>query len=739
MASLLYRLGRFSFRRRRLLLSIWLAALALIVAGFALAGSALDEQFSIPGSQSQQALDRLKTVEPAAGGVSGQIVFTAPPGKKVTEQPYANGMAAALRAASHAPQVGAVIPPQKAGTLTRDGRTALAQVQYSVSAPDVRTTSVDALQDATKPATRAGLTVHVGGAVFASHGVQVGATEVIGVLVALVVLVITFGSLLAAGMPLLTAIGGLAVSLCALMLLGHVFTVSSTALTLAVMLGLAVGIDYTLFILSRHRTQLARGMDVEESTARALGTAGSAVTFAGLTVVVALAGLSVVGIPFLTVMGLSGALTVVIAVLAATTLLPALLGFAGRRLVPKPASRAARRETSDKPAMGARWIRATTRKPLLTLLAGVAVLVVVAIPARDLQLALPDNGSAPQGSSQREAYDAVSDAFGPGFNGPLLVLADTAHAKGGTKGARAELNQVVADLKKLPGVAAVTPPQPTSSRTDEVLQLVPTTAPDAQGTQDLVHAVRDYADGAREQSGVSLAVTGTTAVNVDVSSKLSASLVPFAAVVVGLCLIILLIVFRSLVVPLKATIGFLLSVAAAFGAVVAVFQWGWLADVLGVTKTGPVVSFLPVILMAVLFGLAMDYEVFVVAGIHEEYAHGREPREAIQRGAPGAFRVVTAAALIMIAVFAGFVTLDDAIVKPIAFALAFGVLVDAFVVRMTLVPAVLTLVGRAGWWLPKWLARILPTVDIEGRGLPERAAPEPAAVDDRKHEVPSGH
>ncbi|MCA1219711.1 MMPL family transporter [Streptomyces sp. 8L] len=738
MASLLYRLGRFSFRRRRLLLSIWLAALAVVVAGFGVAGSALDEQFSIPGSQSQQALDRLKAVEPAAGGVSGQIVFTAPPGHRITEQPYANGMAAALRDASHAPQVGAVIPPQKAGTVTRDGRTALAQVQYSVAGPDVKTTSVDALKDSAKPAEKAGLTVHVGGAVFASHGVQIGATEVIGVLVALVVLVITFGSLLAAGMPLITAIGGLAVSLSGLMLLGHVFSVSSTAITLAVMLGLAVGIDYTLFILSRHRAQLARGMDVEESAARALGTAGSAVAFAGLTVVVVLAGLSVVGIPFLTVMGLSGALTVVVAVLAATTLLPALLGFAGRRLVPKPTSRAARRETSTKPAMGARWIRATTRRPLLTVLAGVAALVVVALPARELQLALPDNGSAPQGSTQREAYDAVSHAFGPGFNGPLLVLADTSHAKGGPSGARSELSQVASDLKKMPGVAAVTPPQPTSSKTDQVLQLVPATAPDAKGTEDLVHSVRDYGDGVRAHSGVSLAVTGTTAVNVDVSSKLSASLVPFAAVVVGLCLIILLIVFRSLVVPLKATIGFLLSVAAAFGAVVAVFQWGWLADVLGVSRTGPVVSFLPVILMAVLFGLAMDYEVFVVAGIHEEYAHGSDPREAIQRGAPGAFRVVTAAALIMIAVFAGFVTLDDAIVKPIAFALAFGVLVDAFVVRMTLVPAVLTLVGRAGWWLPGWLARILPTVDIEGRGLPAAAHAGSHTAGHRPREVSHG-
>ncbi|GAA3716034.1 MMPL family transporter [Streptomyces tremellae] len=736
MASLLYRLGRFSFRRRRLLLSIWLAALAAIVAGFGVAGSALDEQFSIPGSQSQQALDRLKEVEPAAGGVSGQIVFTAPPGHRLSERTYAAGMQATLREAAHAPQVGAVIPPQKTGTVTPDGRTALAQVQYAVSAPAVKTSSLDALRDTAEPAEKAGLTTHVGGAVFGTRGVQIGSTEVIGVVVALVVLVITFGSLLAAGMPLVTAIGGLAVALSGLMLLTHVFSISSTAITLAVMLGLAVGIDYTLFILSRHRSQLARGMEVEESAGRALGTAGSAVVFAGLTVVVALAGLSVVGIPFLTVMGLSGAVTVVVAVLAATTLLPALLGFAGRRLVPKPTSRAARRERSDRPAMGARWIRATTRRPLVTVLAGVAALVVLAIPARELQLALPDNGSAPQGSTQREAYDTVSDAFGPGFNGPLLILADTAHARGGARGARSELTQVASDLKKLPGVAAVTPPQPTSSRTDQVLQLVPATAPDAQGTQDLVHSVRDYADGVRDRSGVSLAVTGTTAVNVDVSSKLSASLVPFAAVVVGLCLIILLIVFRSLVVPLKATIGFLLSVAAAFGAVVAVFQWGWLADVLGVTRTGPVVSFLPVILMAVLFGLAMDYEVFVVAGIHEEYAHGGDAKEAIRRGAPGAFRVVTAAALIMIAVFAGFVTLDDAIVKPIAFALAFGVLVDAFVVRMTLVPAVLALVGRAAWWLPKWLARILPTVDIEGRGLPPLAAD--GAADGREREVSRG-
>ncbi|UED82901.1 MMPL family transporter [Streptomyces profundus] len=723
MASLLYRLGRAAFRRRRLVLSLWLGALAVLLTTVGASGAALDDEFTIPGSESQRALDTLGEVLPAAGGTTAQLVFTAPEGGEITDPRWSQAIAGTLREVENAPQVSAVISPEEAGTISEDGRTALAVVNYADTTADLADGTTRALERAVEPAEGAGLTVTVGGQAFAPTGVNISAKELFGVVVALVVLVITFGSLLAAGMPLVSALFGVGTAVGGLLIGGHLFTLSSTAVTLAVMLGLAVGIDYALFILSRHRSQLAQGFGPEESAGRALGTAGSAVVFAGLTVVVALCGLSVVGIPFLTVMGLGGAATVVIAVLVAVTLLPALLGFAGARLTPRPGSRAARREARAERAapatLGGRWVRLTTRRPLLTVAAVVVGLVVIALPARDLRLSLPDNGSAPAGSGERETYDTVSERFGPGLNGPLLVLADT----GGVDGdPRAALTEVTDRMAALPGMARVAPARPTERDTAWLIEAVPTTGPDQEGTERLVHTLRDWAEDHAEATGVSLAVTGNTAVAVDVSTRLADSMVPFGAVVVGLGLLILLLVFRSVVVPVKATLGFLLSVAAAFGAVVVVFDWGWLAGALDVARTGPVVSFLPIILMAVLFGLAMDYEVFVVSRIHERHARGASPTDAVREGAPLAFRVVTAAALIMFAVFASFVTMEDAIVKPIAFALAFGVLVDAFLIRMTLVPAVLVLVGRAGWWLPGWLARRLPHVDIEGSRLPPTPA-----------------
>ncbi|KAB8161949.1 MMPL family transporter [Streptomyces sp. 3MP-14] len=736
MATLLYRLGRGAFRRRRLAVSLWLGALAALLAVSGALGSALDDEFTIPGSESQRALDTLREVLPAAGGTTGQLVFTTPDGSPITDERWAEPLARSLANAAEAPEVSAVVPPEEAGTISADGRTALATVRYPETAFQLADGTTEALQRTVEPARAAGLDVHVGGQAFSPTGVEISAKELFGVVVALLVLVITFGSMLAAGMPLLTALVGVGTAVAALLVGGHLFTLSSTAITLAVMLGLAVGIDYALFILSRHRSHLARGMDPEESAGRALGTAGSAVVFAGLTVVVALCGLSVVGIPFLTVMGLAGAATVTVAVLVAVTLLPALLGFAGERLRPAPGSRAARREEHDAasaaPAatLGDRWVRLVTGRPLLTVLAVVVGLLVIAIPARELRLALPDNGSAPHGSTERETYDAISDAFGPGLNGPLLILADTADVEGDPAPALADVTD---RLGALPGMAQVAPARPTERDTAWLIEAVPASGPDQEGTERLVHTIRDFSRENAPTTGVTLAVTGNTAVAVDVSRQLSDSMVPFGAVVVGLGLLILLLVFRSLVVPLKATLGFLLSVAAAFGAVVMVFEWGWLAGALDVARTGPVVSFLPIILMGVLFGLAMDYEVFVVSRIHERHAHGAAPADAVREGAPLAFRVVTAAALIMFAVFASFVTMEDAIVKPIALALAVGVAVDAFLIRLTLVPAVLVLVGRAGWWLPGWLDRLLPHVDVEGSRLPKPRADAVPAPAERPH------
>ncbi|MCQ9182677.1 MMPL family transporter [Streptomyces sp. IBSBF 2953] len=717
MAVLLHRLGRSAYRHRKLVLGIWLVLLAALITCAGVLGGRLDDRFTVPGTESQRALDTLGRTLPEASGAGAQIVFTAPEGHRVTEARYTAAIAGAEAAVSKAPQVQAVVGPGASGAFSADRSTAIVQVQYSVERSEIRPSSLDAVERAARAAEKNGLRTSVGGSAYGSDGVHIGTSEIIGVAVALLVLVVTFGSLLAAGMALLPALLGVAVGLAGLLALTPAVGISSTAVTLALMLGLAVGIDYILFILSRHRQQLARGADPQESVALATGTAGSAVVFAGSTVIIALAALGVIGIPFLTVMGLGAAGAVLVAVLAAITLLPALAGFAGARLTPKSGSKAARRATdpdgsADRTTLGARWVRTVVAKPLLTVLAAAGVLVALALPATDLRLALPDNGSAPVASTERQAYDTVSDKFGPGFNGPLLVLTESDDRSGAQAGARA-----ARELRALKGVEAVLPPQPTHDRAQTVIQVMPDSGPDSARTARLVRDIRAAAPGIRQTTGATVAVTGATAVNIDVSNRLSDSLLPFVAIVVGLSLVLLTMVFRSLVIPLKAAAGFLLSVAASLGTVVALFQWGRLADTLGLAHTGPVVSFLPIILIGVLFGLAMDYEVFLVSGMREEWVRTGVARESVIDGARHSVRVVTAAALIMFTVFAGFFPLDDALIKPIAFALAVGVFIDAFAVRLTLVPAVLALAGRHAWWLPSWLDRVLPDLDVEGARL----------------------
>ena len=725
MAVLLHRLGLGAYRHRKLVLGIWLFVLAALVTCVGVFGGKLDDRFSVPGTESQRALDSLSRTLPEAAGASAQIVFTAPEGHRITEAPYTTVIARTVAEAERAPQVSGVVDPSASGAVSTDRTTSIVQVQYRVQTAEVGTSSVDAIKSAAHAAERDGLRTSVGGSVFNSKGVHIGPSEIIGVAVALLVLVVTFGSLLAAGMALLPALIGVAAGLSGLLALAPAVSISSTAVTLALMLGLAVGIDYVLFILSRHRQQLARGADPKESVALAVGTAGSAVVFAGATVIIALAALSVIGIPFLTTMGLGAAGAVLIAVLAAITLVPAVAGFAGTRLAPKPGSRAARRAADAEGAtgratLGTRWTKWVIAKPLLTVLAVTGILVTLMLPAADLRLALPDNGSAPHASTQRTAYDTISARFGPGFNGPLLVLAETNDRTAATS-SRAGA-QVAAKLRTLKNVKAVLPPEPTGDPAQSVVTVLPNSGPDSVRTDRLVRDIRAVASDLRVATGASIAVTGTTAVNIDVSNRLSDSLLPFVAIVVGLSLLLLMMVFRSLVIPVKAAVGFLLSVGASLGLVVAVFQWGWLADVLGVPHSGPVVSFLPIILIGVLFGLAMDYEVFLVSGMREEWAHTGRARQSVVDGARHSVRVVTAAALIMFTVFAGFFPLDDSLIKPIAFALAVGVAIDAFAVRMTLVPAVLALAGRGAWWLPAWLDRLLPDLDVEGSSL-QKAVP----------------
>jgi RND superfamily putative drug exporter len=724
MATLLHRLGAFSARRRLFVIPGFLLALVAVLAIAVGAGGSFEDSSSIPGSPAQHALDAMDTHFPEPDDASADVVFRAPAGQRVDAPAYQRAVAASLEAAAALPDVATVSPPAQAQT-SPDGRSLLADVTFDVPAEEtVAPRTLEALERATGPAAAAGLEVLHGGDAYEEDGAPIGPTEGIGLLVALVVLLITCGSLIAAGLPLLIALLGVVGSLGAMLAASAVLGVPEVALTVALMIGLAVGIDYALFIVSRHRTQLAAGMDVQESIARATATAGSAVVFAGTTVVIALAGLAVAQVPVLTGMGFSAAGAVVVAVVLALTVVPALLGVAGTRLIPRPGSRAVRRHVAahgDRPGtMGTRWTTLVTRRPWLTVLAVVVLLGAMSIPALSLKTAVPDAGSAPQGTPTRTAYDVVADDFGPGANGPLAIVVTTDSSSRLTPAARADVTALAKKIGTVPGVASVTEAEISKDGRAARIGVVPTTGPTSPDTKTLVHTLRATTVGT--VSGASAAVTGQTAVDVDIAEKLSGALAPFALVVVGLSLLLLLIAFRSVAVPVKAVVGFLLSLGASFGATVAVFQWGWLAGLLGVPLEGPVASFMPIMTMAILFGLAMDYEVFVTSSIREQRARSAG-RGSIVRGGGHAARVVTAAALIMVAVFASFLTHDDADIKAIAFALAVGVLVDAFVIRMTFGPAVLAALGDRAWWMPRWLDRVLPVIDVEGTGHPE---PEPA-------------
>ncbi|MGY3336857.1 RND superfamily putative drug exporter [Streptomyces filamentosus] len=709
MATFLYKLGRSAFRRRRLVALLWVALLALAGVGAATAPAATSSSFSIPGTEAQRAFDLLEERFPGAGadGATARVVFKAPDGRKMTDaEPKAvvEETVAALRSGSD--QIVSVTDPYEARAVSQDGSTAYVSVAYEVNGMELTDETREALKQAGQAAQGKGLTVELGGDALQSMP-ETGAGEIVGVVIAGIVLVITFGSLVAAGLPLLTAIIGVGIGVSTITALANVLDLGSTTSTLAMMIGLAVGIDYALFIVSRYRAELADGRSKEEAAGRATGTAGSAVVFAGLTVVIALVGLAVVNIPMLTKMGFAAAGTVVIAVLIALTLIPALLGFAGDKVIGRKQRKGTAEETG-KPNAGTRWARFVIRRPVLVLLAGVLGLGAIAVPAASLEMGLPDDGVKPVSATERRAYDLLSDGFGPGFNGPLLVVVD---------GDRAVADKTVDTIKGLDGIAAVTPATPNKAGDAAMITVIPKDRPSSGATETLVHDIR----GA---TGDDVLVTGATAMNIDFSQKMNDALVPYLALVVGLAFVLLTVVFRSILVPLKAALGFLLSVVAALGAVVAVFQWGWLGSLFGVEQTGPIMSMMPIFMVGVVFGLAMDYEVFLVTRMREAYVHGERPGEAIVTGFRHSARVVTAAAVIMIAVFSGFIGMSDQMIKMIGFGLAVAVLFDAFVVRMAIVPAVLALLGRRAWWLPKWLDRVLPAVDVEGEGLAAHDAAE---------------
>ncbi len=559
-----------------------------------------------------------------------------------------------------------------------------------------------------------------------------GKSELIGIGIALIVLIITFGSLVAAGLPILAALVGVGLGVLGISIATAFTTVGTTTPILATMVGLAVGIDYTLFILSRYRTELHHTDDREEAVGRAVGTAGSAVVFAGLTVLIALSALSIVGIPFLTNMGLAAAGTVFMAVLVALTLLPAILGVLKSKAFGGSVRRTRVTRDDDGQILngGVRWARMLGKAPVAVAMLVVIGLGALAVPISGLHLALPSDSTAAVDTTQRKASDLISDAFGPGREAPLLLVVDGRDAAAADRGAA--YDDVVAWAAAKPDVANVQIVGMNEAGTGAQILITPKSGPDAQSTVDLLNDLRADQASIEQATATTVGVTGLTAIQTDVSDRLTDALPTYLAVVIGLAFLLLMVVFRSILVPLTATLGFLLSVLATLGATVLVFQEG----LFGLVEGQPLVSFMPIIVIGIVFGLAMDYQVFLVTRMREAFVHGASAREAVVDGFRHGARVVTAAATIMISVFAAFMLQDNALIQSIGFALAAAVFFDAFVVRMVLIPSVMYLLGDAAWWLPRWLDRLLPNVDVEGEALTALQVPDDArAVEEQPQPV----
>jgi putative drug exporter of the RND superfamily len=764
MATLLHRLGKTAYRRWPFFIAGWLVLLIAVISVAAGFSKPMSDAFTIPGIPSEKAADLQSELFPGSADAldeaSVTVVVAAPKGHQLSEPTYSKAVDSLVADLGDLPQMAKDAPltspveaaktqtqqildaAEQSGTppsqaranaqalspLSKDGRVGTIDFTFDVkTSTDVKPATVDALISVMDQARDAGLTVEANGSGSQTQEFGGGASELIGIAIALVVLLLTFGSFVAAGLPILTAVFGIVLGLTGITAMTAFMDVSSSTSILATMIGLAVGIDYTLFILARYRTELHYTDNREEAVGIAVGTAGSAVVFAGLTVLIALSALSVVGIPFLTAMGLAAAATVLIAVLVALTLLPAILGMlkskafgaSFRRYQPK------RDEDGHVLNNGVRWARFIGRRPVALALLVVVGLGALAVPLKELHLAFPTDSTASSDTTQRKASDLVSDAFGSGRLGPLLVVVDGRGVQ--DDDSRADAFEDVATWAgkqgdvlnaQVVGTNAVRDKdgKVTTPATGALVQVTPKSGPDDKATEDLLKVLRDGQSGIQAQTGTDIGITGQTAIQTDVSERLSHALPIYLAIVIGLAFILLMIVFRSILVPLTATVGFLFSVLATLGTTVLIFQEG----TFGLMEGQPIVSFMPIFLIGVVFGLAMDYQVFLVSRMREAHVHGMSTREAVVDGFRNSARVVAAAATIMTAVFAAFILQDDAIAKSMGFALAAAVVFDAFIVRMVLIPALLYLLGEKAWWLPAWLDRILPNVDVEGEKL-ERA------------------
>lgn len=753
MASFLKKIGLFSFKHKWLAISAWVVVISVVLGLMVTFREPASENISIPGTEAQTAIDKAEKLFPNVSGGTGRIVFEAPEGKTIDD--YKPVINQTLAEATKAKDVEQVISPfifEEA--VSKDRRIAFAQLQLGVSRNNVTDQTSADVASSLQIAREGGITAEAGGDIVSFAPPEIlGIGEIVGVLVAAIVLIVMFKTVFAAGLPLAVAIFALVTGVGVIFALSGVVEINATTPVLAIMLGLAVGIDYSLFILSRYRSYILEGDDYETAIGSAVGTAGNAVVFAAMTVVIALSALSVIRIPLLTTMGLAAAGTVAIAAVASLTLLPAFAGIIGVRILSK--KQHAKHHASKKhhelhASHTSVWYKIgslISRKPLPIIAVTVVVLAGLSYPITDLHLGLPTDEFAAVETTQKKAYDILSRGFGAGFNGPLIVLAENIStpspqeieqtkqallsgqlklppaaqqlAAQGMKDPAAaaatitsfgKAQQIAAQVGAQPGVARAIPAAVTSSGSEAIIQVIPTTGPSDEATVDLIEKLRTE-NGVLGDSNVQLSVTGTTAIQTDIDQKMLDAFPPYLAITVGLSFLILMVAFRSILVPLKATIGFVLSVGAMFGALVVTFQWG----AFGLFEPAPIISFLPIIGLGILFGLAMDYEFFMNSSIREAYVHGANAKQSVKDGFSLGAIVVTAAAIIMVSVFGGFIFSDDDIIKQIGFGLAFGILVDAFLVRMLMGPAILSLLGDRAWHIPKWLGKIIPRISIEGK------------------------
>jgi RND superfamily putative drug exporter len=728
MSQSLYRLGRFSARRPWTAIGVWILASVLVIGAAGLFGQELEDAFEVPGLDSQEATDLLSAAHSDSAGLTAQIVMThLDEGATFFASPDAQrALARVQESAAGLPNVLGTSDPSgdlsagteiavASGSVSADGRIALIRVQYPVIG-DLDVGDLDNLKAlAVDMRDGSSLQIETNGDLFASfEEAETSATEMIGLIAAVIILLVAFGSLIAMGIPIGMALFGLALGISSMSLIAYLVEIPGWAPQLAAMIGLGVGIDYALFLVTRHREFLARGMTVEESAGRSVATAGQAVIFAGGTVVIAILGLAVAGVPSMTAAGIAISVVVLIMVVASITLLPAFLGLSGHWINRLGIHR---KHHADGRSVGARWRRwgkHVTNHAWAYTIGTTAILLLLAAPVLSLRLGFPDEGTLPDSRTERRAYDLVAEGFGPGINGPLVIAVDLA-------GDPDALDHLVTVVAADEGIAAVVGPNVNREAGVATLIAFPTTAPQDNATVETIERLRaDVFPPVLDQSPARAHVGGATATFADIGNQVNDRLPLFIAAVLVLSLLLLTVLFRSLLVPLKAALLNLLSIGAAYGVLVMVFQWGWGKDLIGLESTVPIVSFIPMFMFAILFGLSMDYEVFLLSRVREEYLLTGDNDSSVIHGIATTARVITSAALIMIAVFLGFVLGEDPTIKMFGLGLATAIFVDVTIVRMVLVPASMKLMGDANWWLPGWLDRILPTIDIEGEiGLPE--------------------